>query len=82
MPLHDGSGVPILDDDGDMTYDRVWHEHTSYGLVAEDVAAVWPIGVKLDSQGKPDGIEWNRITTLLIAEMQQLRRRVAVLEAA
>lgn len=55
-----------------------------YGLIAEEVAAVDPRLVhytELDGVQVPDGVQYDRLTVLLLAEVKALRERVAALEA-
>lgn len=52
------------------------------GLIAEEVADVFPIAAMVDDEGRPDAIDWNMITTGLLAAVQRLEARVAALEAA
>lgn len=43
-----------------------------YGLIAEEVAAVDPNLVTWDSEGKPQGVQYERIAMLLLPLMQEL----------
>lgn len=56
-----------------------------YGLVAEEVAELEPrlVHFTQDEEGNvvPDGVQYERLTVLLLAELQRLRTRVAALEA-
>lgn len=52
------------------------------GLLAEEVAEVFPIAAIRDEEARPDAIDWNMIVTGLIAEVAELEGRVAELEAA
>lgn len=61
------------DTDGDRDY---------LGFIAEDLHAAG-LGdvVQYDSEGEPDGVMYERIVVVLMAEIQALRQRVAALEA-
>ncbi|MDR1015727.1 MAG: DUF859 family phage minor structural protein [Coriobacteriales bacterium] len=51
------------------------------GLVAEDVSdALGGLYVTLDSEGRPDAIEWAAVTGYLVEQVKDLRARVAALE--
>lgn len=50
------------------------------GLIAEDVAEVFPIAALKDAEGLPEGINWNAIVAGLISEVQYLTQAVARLE--
>lgn len=52
------------------------------GLIAEDVAAVFPLAALMDDTGAPQGIDWAVITAGLIGEVQRLEERITRLEAA
>lgn len=80
--LHDGTGEPTRDKDGRAKFKRKWNDHMSFGLIAEEVAEEFPAAVILDEDGDPDGIDWNVITTALIAEVTQLRTEVDALKAS
>lgn len=56
--------------------------HVRLGLIAEDVAAHFPLAAVTDDEGRPDAIDWPVVTTGLLAELAALERRVAALEAA
>jgi hypothetical protein len=51
------------------------------GLIAEEVDGVYPELVNYDKEGRPDGVQYERLTVLLLKEIQDLRKRVAELEA-
>lgn len=56
-----------------------------YGLIAEEVAAVDPRLVhytEIDGQSVPDGVQYDRLAVLMLAEIKALRQRVADLENA
>jgi len=51
------------------------------GLIAEEAFKVNPSFAYLDKEQTPEGIQWNAITTSLIAELQEMKRMIAVLKA-
>lgn len=51
-----------------------------FGLIAEEVVEVDPRLVHLDASGNPDGVQYERITVLLIDKIQQLEARLTKLE--
>jgi len=46
------------------------------GLIAEATQKVNPLLVSLDEQGKPNGIKWSHITTLLIESVQDQQKQI------
>nr|WRK65310.1 peptidase [Marseillevirus futianmevirus] len=51
-----------------------------FGLIAEDTHDVLPEIVTLDAEGKPHGIKHLALVALLVAELQNLKKRVEALE--
>src|SRR5690606_20479654 len=51
------------------------------GLIAEDMQPLVPEAVFIGAGGSNSGIDYMQLVPVLIAELQQLRRRVAALEA-
>jgi hypothetical protein len=47
---------------------------TQYGLIAEEVAEVFPDLVTLDREGRPEGVRYHLITPLLLNEVQKQSR--------
>jgi hypothetical protein len=41
------------------------------GLVAEEVAQVYPEAVSYDAAGEPDAVQYHKINAMLITEMQR-----------
>lgn len=50
------------------------------GLIAEDMASIYPEVVKFDAQGRPDGINYTRLSAILIKAVQELTNKVNELE--
>ena len=53
-----------------------------YGLVADEVAQVFPELVVFDPEGKPATVKYHLLASLLLGELQRLEDRVAELEAS
>jgi len=53
---------------------------TEYGLIAEEVAAVFPELVVDDEQGRPSVVRTHQLVPLLLAELQRQRRELVALE--
>lgn len=51
------------------------------GFIAEEVAPIEPILVTRDAQGRPDYVQYDRVTAYLVNAVQELSRRVERLEA-
>jgi Chaperone of endosialidase len=47
-----------------------------YGLIAEEVAEVYPDLVTLDREGRPEGVRYHLIAPLLLNEVQKQRRTI------
>jgi hypothetical protein len=48
-----------------------------YGLIAEEVAKVYPELVVRDDQGRIDGVRYDELAPMLLNEMQQIQRAAA-----
>lgn len=55
--------------------------NASIGVVAEELLELYPELVSLDPAGQCSGVNYPKMVALLIAELQDVRRRVALLEA-
>ena len=51
-----------------------------YGLIAEDVAEVFPDLAIVNDKGEVESIKYHELTSVLIAEIQELYKRIADLE--
>ena len=49
---------------------------TQYGLIAEEVAEVYPDLVTLDREGRPEGVRYHLVAPLLLNEVQKQRRTI------
>ena len=56
-------------------------ETTQYGLIAEEVADVFPGIVVNNASGQPETIQYHVLPVLTLNELKKLAARVAVLEA-
>lgn len=52
-----------------------------FGLIAEEVAEVFPELVVYDDEGKPQTVKYHLLSSLLLGELQQLHARVEELES-
>ncbi len=52
----------------------------SIGLIAEELVNYYPELVSADKEGKPNSINYELITAILIKEVQQMRKRIVKLE--
>jgi hypothetical protein len=50
-----------------------------YGLIAEDVAVVEPRLVVYDKQGRPDGVQYDRVGVLLLGVVQEQQEQIKAL---
>jgi len=53
-----------------------------YGLVAEEVAEVYPDVVAYNSAGQPDSVEYHKINAMLLNEVQRQHREIEDLKAS
>lgn len=51
-----------------------------YGLIAEEVESVFPEMVVYDEEGLPQTIQYHKLYGLMLAEIQSLHKRIALLE--
>jgi hypothetical protein len=51
-----------------------------FGLIAEEVAEVFPELVVYDARGRPETVKYHLLVPLLLNEMQRLERRVEAAE--
>jgi Chaperone of endosialidase len=62
-------------------YNNDASETTQYGLIAEEVANVFPGIVAYDQDGQPFTVQYHLLPVLMLNEVQKLAARVAVLES-
>ena len=61
-------------------YKKIKDESEEIGLIAEDVAQLFPEVVKYDNEGRPDGVNYSRLSVILLKAVQELTERVNKLE--
>jgi hypothetical protein len=61
-------------------YKKIRDESEEIGLIAEDVAELFPEVVKYDNEGRPDGVNYSRLSVILLKAVQELTERVNKLE--
>jgi hypothetical protein len=61
-------------------YKKIKDESEEIGLIAEDVAELFPEVVKYDKEGRPDGVNYSRLSVILLKAVQELTERVNKLE--
>ena len=49
-----------------------------FGLIAEEVANVLPEVVVLDGAGRPERVDYRKLTPMLLNEVQRLHRRTQI----
>lgn len=59
-----------------VTYNKIGSEVTELGLIAEEVAEVYPEFVQYDENGEPVGVHYSRLTAALIGAVKQLTNQV------
>jgi hypothetical protein len=47
-----------------------------YGLIAEEVAQIFPDAVSYDTAGEPDAVQYHRINAMLLKELQKQQRGI------
>jgi hypothetical protein len=65
-------------------YDHIGGDHVAYGFIAQELVEVAPQAVSIggeDPLAEPWGVDYSKLVPLLIKEIQELRARVAALEA-
>jgi hypothetical protein len=59
-----------------VTYNKIGSQTTELGLIAEEVAEVYPEFVQYDENGDPIGVNYSRLTAALIGAVKQLTNQV------
>jgi|694.fasta_scaffold68560_2 hypothetical protein len=59
-----------------VTYNKIGSQTTELGLIAEEVAEVYPEFVQYDENGEPVGVNYSRLTAALIGAVKQLTNQV------
>lgn len=63
-----------------VTYNKIGSQITELGLIAEEVAEVYPEFVQYDENGEPIGVNYSRLTAALIGAVKELTKRIETLE--
>ena len=63
-----------------VTYNRIGQAETEIGLIAEEVAQIFPEVVSYDEQNRPDGINYSRLSAILIKTVQELSAEIKKLK--
>jgi hypothetical protein len=63
-----------------VSYNKIGNKEEEIGLIAEDVAELFPEVVKYDNEGRPDGVNYSRLSVILLKAVQELTERVNKLE--
>jgi hypothetical protein len=74
---HSSSKIELL---RPVRYKKMKDESEEIGLIAEDVAELFPEVVKYDNEGRPDGVNYSRLSVILLKAVQELTERVNKLE--
>ena len=61
--------------------DEQGQKPVQFGLIAEEVAEVLPEVVYRNADGKVEGVRYDELTPMLLSEVQQLHKQVAVQQA-
>ena len=64
-----------------VTYNKIGQDQTEFGLIAEEVAEVYPEIVNYDEAGRPDGINYTRLSAILLKAVQELSEKIKKLES-
>ena len=59
-----------------VTYNKIGSQTTELGLIAEEVAEVYPEFVQYDENGDPVGVHYSRLTAALIGAVKELTNQV------
>ena len=63
-----------------VTYNKIGSQTKELGLIAEEVATVYPEFVQYDENGEPVGVNYSRLTAALIGAVKELTQRIETLE--
>ena len=59
-----------------VSYNKIGGNQEEIGLIAEDVAELFPEVVKYDKEGRPDGVNYSRLSVILLKAVQELSQEV------
>jgi hypothetical protein len=63
-----------------VTYTKITSQEEEIGLIAEEVAELFPEVVTYNENGQPQGIQYQRLSVILLKAVQELTERVNKLE--
>jgi hypothetical protein len=63
-----------------VTYTKITSQEEEIGLIAEEVAELFPEVVTYNEEGQPQGIQYQRLSVILLKAVQELTERVNKLE--
>jgi len=63
-----------------VTYNKIGVEQEEIGLIAEEVAGLFPEVVTYNENGQPSGVQYQRLSVILLKAVQELTERVNKLE--
>jgi hypothetical protein len=63
-----------------VSYNKIGVDDREIGLIAEDVAELFPEVVTYNEEGQPQGIQYQRLSVILLKAVQELTERVNKLE--
>ena len=63
-----------------VTYNKIGSQTTELGLIAEEVAEVYPEFVQYDENGEPIGVNYSRLTAALIGAVKELNEQLQELK--
>jgi len=63
-----------------VTYNKIGSQTTELGLIAEEVAEVYPEFVQYDENGEPVGVHYSRLTAALIGAVKELNEQLQELK--
>lgn len=61
-------------------YDRKDYVAHEFGFIAEEVALVYPEVVGIDTEGRPSGIDYGKLSTILTAKVQDQQKTIDKLQ--
>jgi len=73
--------IDVMDALRPVTYTSKSTGNHEYGLIAEEVAEIYPELVDFDDQGKPKSIRYSRMVSVLIQSVKDLRDEVEMLKS-
>jgi hypothetical protein len=63
-----------------VTYNKIGVEQEEIGLIAEEIAELFPEVVTYNEDGQPQGVQYQRLSVILLKAVQELTERVNKLE--